>query len=169
MWSWLASLISGPIIKGALDAYNAKLKAGNTTDKIAADLAMRELDVQVREVEAQSALKIAEVGRWYEPEKLFAYVTLVFYAKVLLWIKCWHSAAPMRWPAPLRTGRAPSWRSILASAASRTWRGSSATGSAGGDDAGHPDMVAAQRADRARWAQPRHLENPAGRFTRDRP
>jgi hypothetical protein len=80
MWSWLASLISGPIIKGALEAYNAKLKAGNTTDKIAADLALREL-------EAQSALKIAEIGRWYEPEKLFAYVTLLFYGKVLLWDK----------------------------------------------------------------------------------
>ena len=80
MWSWLASLISGPIIKGALEAYNAKLKAGYTTDKIAADLALREL-------EAQSALKIAEIGRWYEPEKLFAYVTLLFYGKVLLWDK----------------------------------------------------------------------------------
>src|SRR4029079_17669534 len=87
MWSWLASLISGPLIKSALDAYNAKLKAGNTTDKIAADLALRELDVQARELEAQSALKIAEIGRWYEPEKLFAYVTLVFYGKVLLWDK----------------------------------------------------------------------------------
>ena len=63
MWSWLASLISGPIIKGALDAYNAKLKAGNTTDKIAADLALRELDVQAREIEAQAALKTAEIGR----------------------------------------------------------------------------------------------------------
>jgi len=87
MWNWLASLISGPIIKAALEAYNAKLKAGNTTDKIAADLALRELDVQARELEAQSALKIAEIGRWYEPEKLFAYVTLLFYGKVLLWDK----------------------------------------------------------------------------------
>ena len=48
MWSWLASLISGPIIKGALEAYNAKLKAGYTTDKIAADLALRELEAHRR-------------------------------------------------------------------------------------------------------------------------
>lgn len=88
MWTWLASFLSGPIIKGVLDAYNAKLKAGNTTDKIAADLAIRELDVQAAEVQAQSAIKVAEVGRWYEPEKLFAYVTLVFYSKVLIWDKC---------------------------------------------------------------------------------
>lgn len=88
MWTWLASFLSGPIIKGALDAYNAKLKAGNTTDKIAADLAVKELEVQAAEIQAQNALKIAEIGRWYEPEKLFAYVTLVFYSKVLIWDKC---------------------------------------------------------------------------------
>ncbi len=87
MWTWLASFLSGPVIRAALDAYNAKLKAGNTTDKIGADLAIRELDVQVAEVQAQSALKIAEIGHWYEPEKLFAYVTLVFYAKCLIWDK----------------------------------------------------------------------------------
>jgi hypothetical protein len=39
MWTWLASFLSGPLIKGALDAYNAKLKAGNTTDKIGAVMA----------------------------------------------------------------------------------------------------------------------------------
>lgn len=97
MWTWLASLISGPVIRAALDAYNAKLKAGNTTDKIGADLAIRELDVQAAEIQAQSALKIAEVGRWYEPEKLFANVTLVFYSKVLIWDKClgWGSTDPV--------------------------------------------------------------------------
>lgn len=88
MWAWLASFISGPLINGAIKAYTAKLSAGNTTDKIAADLAGRELQVQLAEVQAQSALKIAEIGRWYEPEKLFAYVTLVFYSKVLIWDKC---------------------------------------------------------------------------------
>ncbi len=84
-WKWLASFLSGPIIKGALDAYNAKLKAGNTTDKIGADLAIRELDVQAAEAQAQSALKIAEVGHWYEPEKLYAYTLWVYFTKVYLY------------------------------------------------------------------------------------
>ncbi len=87
MWAAVLSFIGGPIVNGAIKAYTAKLAAGNTTDKIAADLAVRELDVQVAEVQAQSALKIAEVGHWYEPEKLFAYVTLIFYAKCLIWDK----------------------------------------------------------------------------------
>lgn len=88
MWSWLASFLSGPVINGVIKGYQAKLAAGNNTDRIAADLAGRELDVQSREVAAQSAIKIAEVGHWFEPEKLFAYVTLVFYSKVLIWDKC---------------------------------------------------------------------------------
>jgi hypothetical protein len=51
-------------------------------------LAVREIEVQGLEVQAQSALKIAEIGHPWEPEKLFAYVTLFFYAKVLIWDKC---------------------------------------------------------------------------------
>jgi hypothetical protein len=52
---------------------NSELAAlASDTDKIAADLALRELDVQAREFDAQAALKIAEIGRWYEPKKLFA-------------------------------------------------------------------------------------------------
>ena len=87
MWAAILSFIGGPIVNGAIKAYTAKLQAGNTTDRIAADLAVRELGVQAAEVQAQAAIKIAEVGHWFEPEKLFAYVTLVFYSKVLLWDK----------------------------------------------------------------------------------
>ncbi len=88
MWAAILSFLGGPIVNAAIKAYTAKLAAGNTTDKIAADLATRELAVQAAEVQAQSSAKIAEIGHWYEPEKLFAYVTLVFYAKVLIWDKC---------------------------------------------------------------------------------
>ena len=85
MWATILSFIGGPIVDGAIKAYSAKLAAGNTTDKIAADLAVRELDVQAAEVQAQSALKIAEVGHWYEPEKLFAYTLWVYFTKVYLY------------------------------------------------------------------------------------
>lgn len=87
MWMTLLTTILGPLFGTVLKAYQAKLAAGNTTDQIASDLAARELTVQQLEVQAQSNLKIAEIGYWYEPEKLFAYVTLVFYSKVLLWDK----------------------------------------------------------------------------------
>lgn len=91
MWSWLASFLSGPIINGVIKAYQAKLAAGNTSEKIASDLAARELAVQQTEVQAQSQLKIAEVGHPWEVEKLFAYVTLIYYAKCLLWDKVFGS------------------------------------------------------------------------------
>jgi hypothetical protein len=87
MWSWLASFLSGPIIKGVLDGYKAKLAAGNTTERIAADLAGRELAVQQREVEASTQLRIAQIGRWYEPEKLMGYAVAIYFGKLLIWDK----------------------------------------------------------------------------------
>ena len=84
-WAWLANLFSGPIIKGMLDGYKAKLDAGNTSEHIAADLAARELAVQQVEIQAQNQLRIAEVGKWYEPDHLAAYVFIGYLAKVVVW------------------------------------------------------------------------------------
>lgn len=93
MWSWLASFLSGPIIKGVLDGYKAKLAAGNTSERIAADLAQRELEVQKAEVQAQSQLKVAQIGHAWEPEKLFAYIIVIYFAKIVLWDKVLGSVA----------------------------------------------------------------------------
>jgi len=41
----------------------------------------------VMENQAQSQLKIAEIGHPWEVEKLFAYVTLLYYGKLLIWDK----------------------------------------------------------------------------------
>ena len=35
MWSWLASIIGGPVITGLTNAYKAKLDAANIQDRIA--------------------------------------------------------------------------------------------------------------------------------------
>jgi hypothetical protein len=90
VFSWLASFLSGPIIKGVIDGYKAKLAAENTSEKIAADLAARELAVQETEIQALAQLKIAEVGHPFEVEKLFAYVLLIYFAKVFLWDAAFH-------------------------------------------------------------------------------
>ena len=84
----LLSFIGGPVVSGLIKAYQAKLAAGNTSGKIAADLASNEVAAQRSEIEAQTQLRIAEIGHFWEPEKLFAYVTLFFYAKVLIYDKC---------------------------------------------------------------------------------
>jgi len=84
----LLSFIGGPVVSGLIKAYQAKLTASNTSEKIAADLASSEVATQRAEIEAQTQLRIAEIGHFWEPEKLFAYVTLFFYAKVLIYDKC---------------------------------------------------------------------------------
>lgn len=87
MWTWLASLITGPIISGVIDGYKAKLAAGNTTDRIAADLAARELEVQRREIEVQGEYRRALIGHWYEPTNLFGYTMVIYFGKIILWDK----------------------------------------------------------------------------------
>lgn len=87
MWMTLLSFIGGPVIKGLIDAYQAKLKAGNVESKIAADLAAGEIAAQTTEIKEQYALRRAEIGHPWEPEKLAMYITLIFYAKCVLWDK----------------------------------------------------------------------------------
>ena len=87
MWETIIGFIGGPLIRGLLDAYNAHLKAETTDAKTAADLAGKEIAVQQVEVQANAQLKIAEIGHPWEVEKLFAYVTLFYYSKLLIWDK----------------------------------------------------------------------------------
>ena len=87
MLAWLTSLLSGPIVKGVLDGYKANSDAGNTADRIAVDLATRELNVQRAEIEAQKQLRVAQAGQWYTPESLFGYIMVVYFGKIVLWDK----------------------------------------------------------------------------------
>ena len=77
----------GPFAKAAVDAYRAKLTAENTSQKIAADLAARELDVETRERELATQVVIAEQGRWYTalPRPLFASAFVIYVWKVVVW------------------------------------------------------------------------------------
>lgn len=85
MWMAILSFLGGPVIKGLIDAYNAKLKAGNIDSKIAADLAASEIAAQTLETQAQTQLKVAEIGHPWEPEKLAFYIVLAFFAKCVVW------------------------------------------------------------------------------------
>ena len=85
MWTLLANLIGGPIISGAISAYKAKIEAGNTSERIAADLAGRELVVQQAEIAAQTQLRIAQIGHWYTPESLFGYIMVFYVGKVMIY------------------------------------------------------------------------------------
>lgn len=87
MWPILAKILTGPIIGGLVDGYKSKLAAGNTTERIAADLAGRELEVQKREVEVQGDYKRALIGHWYEPTQLLGYIMVIYVGKVVIWDK----------------------------------------------------------------------------------
>jgi hypothetical protein len=64
MWGMILSFLGGPLISGAINAYKAKLEAGNTQDRMAVELAGRELAVQQAERAAQTQVLIAEQGNW---------------------------------------------------------------------------------------------------------
>lgn len=88
MWMTIISFLGGPVIKGLIDAYQAKLKAGNVESKIASDLAANEIAAQTAETQAVTQYRIAEIGHWYEPDKIMGYTVAFYFAKLLIWDKC---------------------------------------------------------------------------------
>jgi hypothetical protein len=86
---WLGNLIGGPFAKAAVDAYKARLTSENTSEKIAAGLAARELGVEQRERELATQVLIGEQGRWYTalPRPLFASAYIIYVWKVVVWDK----------------------------------------------------------------------------------
>lgn len=87
MWMTILSFLGGPVVKALIDAYQAKLKAGNVDSKIAADLAASEIASQTAEINAVMQYRIAEIGHWYEPDKLMGYCVTLYFAKLLVWDK----------------------------------------------------------------------------------
>lgn len=87
MWTMILSFIGGPVIKGLLEAYNANLKYKTQDATIAADLAGKEIAAQTIETQAQTQYRIAELGYWYEPDKIMGYCVAIYFGKLLIWDK----------------------------------------------------------------------------------
>jgi hypothetical protein len=83
----ILSFIGGPVIKGLIEAYQAHLTATTTDKQTAADLAGKEIAAQVSESNAIMAYRTAEIGHWYEPDKLMGYFVAVYFGKLLVWDK----------------------------------------------------------------------------------
>lgn len=84
MWMTIIGFLGGPVIKGLIDAYRAKLAAGNTSETIAKDAAAQEQATQQVEIQAQTQYRIAELGRWYEPDKIMGYCVAIYFGKLLV-------------------------------------------------------------------------------------
>ena len=110
---WLGNLLGGPFAKAAVDAYRAKLSAENTSEKIAADLAARELSVEQREAEVATQVVIAEQGRWYTalPRPLFAFAFVIYVWKVVVWDRVMGLGS-----TPALTGDVAQWAMIVLTA-----------------------------------------------------
>ena len=89
MLAWLASLIGGPIINALIEGYKAKLDAANTHDRIAADLAAKDIEAEISARKEASATIIAEQGRWYTAiiRPLLALPLIIYFWKVIVWDK----------------------------------------------------------------------------------
>lgn len=87
MWLMLMQLIGGPVVSGLIKAYQAHLTATTTDKQTASDLAGKEIAAQTAETQGIISLRIAQIGRPWEPEKIAMYITLVYYAKCLIWDK----------------------------------------------------------------------------------
>jgi hypothetical protein len=89
MWTWVASLLGGPVVAGLINTYKAKLDASNTKDRIAADLAVKEIEAEIEARKQASAIIIAEQGRWYTAiiRPLLALPITIYFWKVIVWDK----------------------------------------------------------------------------------
>lgn len=83
----LKTALTGPIVGGLVDGYKAKVAAGNTTEKIFADLAGKELAIEQRERELNTQIIIADEGRWWTalPRALIMYAYAIYIFKCVVW------------------------------------------------------------------------------------
>ncbi len=87
MFQWIASLLAGPFINGALKAYQSKLDAGNTSERIKAEIVQKEISLSQREAELQAQIVVAEQGnwmtRWVRPVWSIPFILWTY--KVVVW------------------------------------------------------------------------------------
>jgi hypothetical protein len=91
--TWLLSFFTGPILRWAgdtaLDFYKSKLAAANTQDKLAVELAVKEIEAEIAARAEASKIIIAEQGRWWTSviRPLAALPVVIFMWKVIVWDK----------------------------------------------------------------------------------
>jgi uncharacterized membrane protein len=64
MLGLLLSFFGGPVIKGLISAYQAKLSAEQTDKKIAADLAAKHIDAEIQARANAKEVRLATAGFW---------------------------------------------------------------------------------------------------------
>lgn len=84
---FVGKVLVSPLLGTVLDGYKARLAAGNTTDKILADIAGKELVVDQRQRELDAQMNIMEQGTWFTrwPRAIVQWSLAIFIFKVVVW------------------------------------------------------------------------------------
>jgi hypothetical protein len=90
MLALLAPLISGVFgsaFSSIVDGYKAKLVAMNTTDKLAVDLATKEIEAEIEARKQATQTILIEQGRWWTaaPRAIVQWSFALFVAKVVVY------------------------------------------------------------------------------------
>ena len=109
MWATLALSIAKFMgsagFASLVEGYKAKLAAGNTAEKIAADFAAKELDLEQQEREIAAKQLDAEEGRWWTalPRAIVCYCFALYVFHMIVWCGMWHLGTPFALKGDLAT------------------------------------------------------------------
>lgn len=86
MWTWLASFLSGPLLGKLVDAYKAKLESDNNSEKVAADLAGKDLELQAKERAISAQMATLDSGGFWTsaPRAIVCWSIAIYVAKVIV-------------------------------------------------------------------------------------
>jgi len=89
MLQWILSVLSAPVFNSVVEAYKAKLAAANTQDKLAVDLAVKEIEAEIAARAQACAIVVAEQGRWWTSmiRPLAALPVVIYIWKVIVYDK----------------------------------------------------------------------------------
>src|SRR3954467_8572608 len=87
MWTWLASLLGGPVVNRLIEAYRGRLEAANAEGAQAADLAAKAIAAEIEVRKSAQAIIIAEQAQSWTalPRALVQWSFAVFVVKCVVW------------------------------------------------------------------------------------
>lgn len=81
--SWITGPAFNAVLGKAADAYKAKLEAGNTSERISADIIVRTVELEQREAELRSAERMQLP--WWHPVMLIGFALAAYVLKIVVW------------------------------------------------------------------------------------
>lgn len=106
----LVSLIGGPVVSSLLKGYRAKLDAANTSDRIAAELAIHEIEAGIAARKRAHELRLATSGFWEMRLLTFA-IAFPFVAH--LWAVWVDTQFKLSWGIPKFPEPMDEWQGII--------------------------------------------------------